>query len=433
MAALACITLLICHLLVRNLLGLKPLSNNGIFFGLWTALLFLHALNLSTFPPLSIQTGTFLILFFCIYTLTSIGYGKVLQAFIHKRNRPNRTQHSSVEKKMPAWMPILFVCAWALTFAQYLLVVSKEISLAFFLTGGAARSALSGSDEISITYYIPAYFYLAVAFRPCKSEIANRALLNNTTRTIVLVSLLFTAAKINFVSGAFLLYIGWFKKEKYSSSVLAKHSLAALALLYLFVATFAIFTGKVIDENVGSLSGVQDLFKLGLGALLYPYDYAVGSIAALDEIFRMSAFNSAYATGGYSVPVLYKIASTFGFTGNTKNLPPQFMEFVYINGVWTNVYTMFLDLIYDFGVYGSLLAAPALAVLNASLDSTERGTTSASLALLNACAKLSIFLSFINFRYGGTLFIAALIFYLSANSFLFIAYKRRTSSENKAI
>jgi oligosaccharide repeat unit polymerase len=179
---------------------------------------------------------------------------------------------------------------------------------------------------------------------------------------------------------------------------------------------FSLFTGKVIDKNVGSANTISDILSFGTSALLYPYEYMIGSLAAFNEV-ALHPQEGGFPPGAYSISFVYNALAKLGFTSSSLQLPDHLREFVHVGGIDTNVYTFLYDFVLDFGLVGSLLAAPLLATLHTYLDNRSSTTKSIPEFLLIYISILAGFLSFVSFRYGDTLFMATAVLALLHNMY----------------
>ena len=230
---------------------------------------------------------------------------------------------------------------------------------------------------------------------------------------VVFASLFMTAAKMNAISASFLVYTIWFNRNNYGLSNFSRHFLFIGVLGYIFIFSYSLFTGKVVDQSVGSIESFSDILKFGKSGYLYPYEYLNSSLAALDYTFnRPSTTDPSFLWGGYSFYSVYRIAAAFGFLSDAAALPSQLYGFVQFDHVDTNVYTFFYDLIIDFGDIGALLFALPHAMLHAFLDMRETRTSNVAFILLTNVSKLTAFLSFVTFRYGDTIFVFVLAIWL---------------------
>ncbi|MFG6581120.1 O-antigen polymerase [Sulfitobacter sp. 1A13191] len=406
---------LICSIaLITRAKNLLFFSNLSVFLGIWSILMTLYSLNLSVFPKLSgsltLYILTFHFLYIFIYFLTASGFptsrGANTAPAYYDQTNPQLKRHLSFASQ-------LSFALWAFFFVKFLASLQSVGGAAVFLTGGGARKMLSETEGVSLTFYVFAYLFLVTAMLLVPHLTRYRKVAVYAGILFVLGSLLLTAAKVNVVSGAFLIYAIWFNRKKIGFANFCRQFGALVILGYAFIFLFSAFTGKVVDKSVGSIDNISDVLRYGKSAFLYPYDYLVGSLAALDYRFA-SIHSSDYSNlvGGHSFYSVYRIASAFGLISDTADLPDQFYGFVWFGGVNTNIYTFLYDLMLDFGEIGALLFAPLLAMLHASLDMRETIGRNIALIMLSNISKLSAFLSFVNFRYGDTVFVFSLFVWL---------------------
>ncbi|MBL4767937.1 MAG: oligosaccharide repeat unit polymerase [Rhodobacteraceae bacterium] len=395
---------------LKRLTNSVTFSNMSIFLGVWILLLFLFLIRLRPFEPLSLELQLYLTTFFALY------------AFSYFLTAAKSTSKARVAK--PAiWCDRyrasigrfagFFFILWAALFLLFINSIQANISVMLLVTQGGARKALSELHNINLWFYLFGYLFLiAATMRPWGPSIFWRVLMV-LAFVIVLASMLLTAAKVNFVSAIFLVYVVWFNKVPRSKMTLLRHAVYVVFGLYFFIFSFSLFTGKVIDANVGSTASFADILHFGANALFYPYDYLVSSLAALNKVF-LSSQNHSYAFGSTSFFSLYKILTAFGLLTSDISLPSQFQSFVTVGGVNTNIYTIFYDLIFDFGIFSSLFMGVFLGLFHGTLDKAEYYGARPSLSFLSQISKLSALLSFINFRYGDTIFILAVSIWLAA-------------------
>ncbi|WP_081035955.1 O-antigen polymerase [Rhodobacter capsulatus] len=389
-------------------------SNLSVFLGVWAMIFFLYSLNLSVFPELSWDLYFYLLTFFSFYIFVYIVFASAFQSS-QRESTPvvHLVEGNSRFKRKLVGAAILSFAAWSIFFFLFLRSFGSVSGVIFFLTAGGARKAISNSEGVSLTYYVFAYLFLIVAV----------LLLPHLTRIwksvtyfcmlVVFVSLFMTAAKMNVISASFLVYIIWFNRNNYGFSNFYRHSLFILVFGYIFIFAYSLFTGKVVDQSVGSAESFSDILKFGKSGYLYPYEYLNSSLAALDYTFNIPLKTDPSSLwGGYSFYSVYRIAAAFGLFSDTAALPSQLYGFVQFGHVDTNVYSFFYDLIIDFGDVGALLFAFPHAMLHAFLDMREKRTSNVAFILLTNISKLTAFLSFVTFRYGDTIFVFVLAIWL---------------------
>jgi|GEM_PF-5740097 len=385
------------------------LSNTSIFLGLWSLLLFLYSLNLSVFDSLTPLVLAFFVAFFMLYSLTIflvpavLLYGKRLP-----KNFISCGKYFYGEVLIPLWAMRLTFILWVIFFYSFLSAMDSKIGLYVYILSGKGRTLIGEMGDINTSYYIFAYLYLVLTcLSPCQSSLLKR-LFRRSAQILVLASLILTSAKVNFVSAVFLIYIIWFNRSGFRPKSMAIQFIALIVGFYLFIFLFSILTGKVIDRNIGSTTGISDVLNFGMGAFLYPYDYAVGSIGALNHVF-FNEVQSGYVWGAHVFRKFYEVLPIIGWSDYNLKLPPTFDAFVCLDGVDTNVYTFLYDLIRDFGIVPTLCFAVFLGCFHAYLDVQERTSSFFAIHLLSNVSKLDAFLSFAGLRYTGTFFLATVI------------------------
>lgn len=404
MLPLLLVSLLVCFFILMLTSRTLAISNFSIFIGLWIVLVALYHLNLAGFDPLGLELQFYLTVFFCLYTL--IYYCTTVSLRAKNVSIKGQVRRTDWFRKRNRRFMVAFFLLWFLMFAMFVWSVGVELMILLILQGGA-RASLSAAENVNIWFYLFGYlFILSAAYHGAPRKLMWRALWYLAC-ALVLMSMLLTAAKINFVSAVLLCYIVWYNKEPRLRILLVKHAAFAIVGLYTFIFLYSVYTGKVIDPNVGSAEGLSDILKFGAKAFLYPYDYLTGSLAALNEVFS-NTLQHRYAPGSQSFYSVYKIVEQFGLLPADVELPPQFYSFVDVGNVYTNVYTLFYDLWLDFGQIASLAMAIGIGALHAFLDQSEVKGASPPLYYFSEISKLSAFLSFVNFRYGDTIVVLSL-------------------------
>lgn len=401
MTLFAILIVTLCFVGLRLQTATMTFSNASVFLGTWVLLLCLYQLDLAGFDPLSFEMQLYIGVFFSIYGL--------VYYMTYRSRAPGRTSRveqtssqASFQASNRVFMYVFFVL-WALLFLVF--VRSLGLGGVFLLiTGGGARRALSEAENVNIWFYLFGYLFLvaAVYARLPRGLIKRVAFL--AICGVVLSSMLVTAAKINFVSAVFLIYFVWYNKVPRPARELAVHAAVSVVGLYAFIFLFSIYTGKVVDTSVGSAASLTDVLQYGRDAFMYPYEYFVSSLAALNQVFFYTDQHQ-FAPGSVSFYSVYQILGRVGVLPGGIELPPQFLSFVVVGEVETNVYTLFYDILVDFGPFASILVAVGLGVLHGNLDHAEYWGTRPEILYVSQVSKLSAFLSFINFRYGDTIVI----------------------------
>ncbi len=378
-------------------------SNMSIFLGVWIALLGLYQLKLVPFDPLSLELQLYLTTFFGLYGFsyftgsTAFGYARTPRSHLIKKLSIQSSNRAFMYLFLILWLALIIVFVRSVSINGLIMIVSQ----------GGARKAITNLENVKISFYLFGYLFLIAASVSALPKSFIRRVLFFTIIGIVLGSMLVTAAKINFVSASFLIYIVWYNNRHRSIITLLRHFGLAIIALYAFIFIFSLYTGKVIDKSIGSISSIQDILQFSSDAFLYPYEYFVGSLAALNKVF-LYAEPHTYLPGSISFYSVYQILMRLGMIDSGAQLAPQFYDFVTVGGVTTNVYTFLYDLFLDFGLFFPLIAALFLGFIHSRLDVTEQRGGLPELIYLSQVSKLSAFLSFVNFRYGDTIFILAL-------------------------
>lgn len=391
-------------LVLRRTVNALAFSNFSVFLGIWIALLFLHSLKLRGYDDLSIDILLYIVVFFSIYFVTYI-----LATIISARDKFKFKSANESRFSTDLICAILFAL-WAGFFIIFIKTLGGTGSFISLLSSGGARLELNIIGGINVSYYIFAYFFIIAASMGNPLRSRAKKIVYAFAVIVVLFSLLFTAAKVNFMTASFILYAMWFNRNGFGWKAFLIHSIILIVLMYVFIFTFAIYTGKVFDQNLGSVASISDILNISSSAFMYPYDYITGSIAALNEVFELQT-NSDYPTGSISFGFLYKALALLGLLDWNIQLPPHNEEFVLVSGLDTNVYTFIYDIKRDFGV-ASLIIASILGLLHQYLDRSEWIGARISLINLSQASKVSAVLSFVNFGYGGTFFAVAFLIFI---------------------
>ena len=140
-----------------------------------------------------------------------------------------------------------------LLFLYFFFTIHTSIGFSNYFLSNSARQVLHNLDQesnINISYYLFGTFYLwGRMYYKLKYDTGN-----NFLTIIVAISLLFTAAKMNFVFATIGILLILFHYKKYTYKKVFKRLIPLFIAFFTFLISFSIFTGKVIDKNVGSIS-----------------------------------------------------------------------------------------------------------------------------------------------------------------------------------
>lgn len=394
--------------------GNNRASNLLVFTFTWSVCLILYNLDLSVFPDLSENLKLYIMSFMSLYIISYVSVYSLLTYSAKSRLNFQYIYRVNLVK--------LFFFLWALFLGLFLIKVSLTIGIANYLTSGTARSSIKDISEthgVNISYYMFAYLFLI----SCFYEGFNKVKI--TLTVLVSLSLVFTAAKMNFVVYCLLAYVLYINKSNVQYKKVGFQLLFLVVAFYLFIFVFSLFTGKVIDQNVGSAENIEDILQFGSSALLYPYNYLVGAVAALDEVFFHCNF--ACVDSDYMSNVLariYRFGSSLGLNSFLPDIPSHNKPFVNINGINTNVYSFHYELIADFGIYGAILSASLLAFVHATLDFlSKRERIRFTLYALNSLIVVFTLLTVISFRYFNTIIMMCLFLFFIEVAFGKVIYK----------
>lgn len=406
-ALVTTMTLLLVLLFTYRMNRRNILTNKNILAGVFTLVVALHSLNLAYFQPLSLKLGAFIIFFFLIYALTAAVATYKFDSKMRFRKSRSGIATVYVNTKIKK---IVFML-WLVSFVQFLFFLNSTVGILGYFTSGLARKIMSQDIDINIYFYIFGYLYITLTLASARPHNKRGQLFELISIGLILISLLTTAAKINFISGCFLVYVLWFRRNNNNLRDLFVHGFYGLLLMYAFIVIFSLFTGKVVDRNFGAVTSVSDFFQLSYAFFLYPYEYVAGALEALNSVFG-NLNSSNYSFGSYSFNAIYRALITLNLPGATDNIPFKAGEFVVLSAFNTNVYTFFYDPLLDFGAFVTALLAIPLAILHSYLDSKETYNPSLGVTILSSSSKLCCFISFADFKYGDTYFIVSVLIFL---------------------
>jgi len=387
----------------------KYLNNDNyslyfIFNLSWIIMISLYIMNFNDLPMISLFLKLYLSIYFIIVNLSYFIVRKLSISHISIRIEDSYNFNKKI-------LSILFLL-WIIFLLYFLMKVYTTIGFEKFFLSNAARKIiheLGKEYNINISYYIFGTYYLwgLTYLNVSRNE------RHKFKYIIVLSSLLLTAAKMNFVMAILgSIFI------KYHYSNLSYKKILLLILPYIggfliFLVLFAIFTGKVVDSSVGSITSLEDIKNITFGVLLYPYTYLVSSLFALDyyvnHIINSNGYEIDYMFRYILLP-LYKILAKFDLV---NNVPSHILSFVYIDGFKTNVYSFFYVLFHDFGLIGSLFFGILSSWLFALFDFNIKFNKSFLLYLMYGYLAVGSFLSIISYRFNTTIFIGFLLFFAS--------------------
>jgi len=388
----------------------KKLSNPNlsIFFVFnfsWLITIILYQLNLSVFPPLSFELKLYLIAFLLCYITSYYIVRKFIIGKVY-------LFVSNVDFDRAKVITDFLLLLWFLFLLYFFYQIRSIGGILEYLSDGGARTALKDLSEdsgVNISFYLFGTLFIIARLYLIFLNIKKQSYSSFMVIIVVLASMLLTAAKINFMYCVMLIYFCWFNAKNKKTSLLFIHSVGILGLMYVFIVAFSFFTGKVVDSNVGSMNDFSDVFLLGGAALLYPYDYVVGSLAALDY-FIMNQYVNSSEFFVYTFSRVYKVAIYFFGKDAFPTIPAHSLPFVSISGVSTNVYSMHYELINDFGFFGALISSIALAALNSFLDFNFKKSKSLFVYILFYLSLVCSALSTISLKYTDTIYLISFIF-----------------------
>lgn len=408
---------------IQRSLKLMRLSVFFVFNASWLITLILYELNLSVFPEIDLASYSYLLSYLLLFNISYFIFYLVISN--HKKINPShgfsicdKSGDASILHADRFFSDYLFI-AWLVLLVVFFYQISKSYGVVNYLIDGGARKILSNLNEsddssINISYYI--FGTLFVIFRLVEWELHNINLTKIAILKVVVVcfSLLLTAAKVNFVYLCMIIYFIYFIVKNKTYFNLIGHVSVLVSIFYLFIIAFAFFTGKVIDENVGSMESFDDVFRLGKSTLLYPYDYLVGALAAFNEFFIHKPNMEQSEFGSYMFKRVYQLLSLIVNKNNLPSLPPSQTPFVNINGINTNVYTMHYFIVNDLGPYLAIIFSVVQGVYFSWLDFIKANCKNTSFNVLFYLTLANTVLSLITFKFSDTLYFSAIcIFFIS--------------------
>lgn len=374
-------------------------SNFSTFFlfnSSWIVLIALYLMDFNALPIISDFTKIYIFLYFLISNCAYIIFRSL------KSTRLRIT--TNVNDKTGLKLLNIFLILWAIFFLYFLYTIYSSIGLSNYFFSNSARQILNTLDtesNVNISYYIYGTFY-------CWGRIYFNLKYGNKKKYIlfiVAISLLFTAAKMNFIFAMIGSLLILFHYKKYSYMKVLNKIIPITIGFFIFLISFAIFTGKVIDKNIGSISSLNDLNDLTIGVLLYPYTYIVSTLFSLDNYINTVITNGqAYDNFFYMFIILYKAVNKIGFD---IDVPSHILPFVYIDSFETNVYTFFYEILHDFGLGGTMFfgifCALIFSIFDFNLKKNDKGLL---FYLFYAYLGTACFLSIIAFKFNTTMFVS---------------------------
>ncbi len=200
-------------------------------------------------------------------------------------------------------------------------------------------------------------------------------------------------------------------------------------ILFLLMALIAFsFTTR---DGYGDSSGIGELFEL-LKYLVSSYLF--GPLYAFDDFFKFTigtASNSTYLDD-YNAGGVYTFYSLFSFLGFEKQFPVgTYAETGFVDGIFeTNIFTAFRGLIYDFGVFGSILVLMVIGfVFNYNYYFARRDCGPLRLAFASITIPFGFIIYLISPFMANYLFLQVAIIFI----FLKMAFKKQNYASNSSI
>ncbi|MCG9544421.1 oligosaccharide repeat unit polymerase [Vibrio sp. Isolate33] len=393
-------------LMIFTVIALKSRLNNGglslflVFNITWLFAIFLAQLDLSSFGELSVEIRLYLLCYLLFFNLAYIIFylsfkDKLNLAFYDKYEFENLKNIAGLTKL--SWM------IWFSLFLVFIVTIENEIGLFNFLFSGQARASI---NEINNDAGVLIYYYIFGSLSCCitvyKSCFTKLSKIECIGIVVVLLSLLLTGAKINFITCIIMMF-GVKYRLKYTNDIrLIYFGIIAVVLFYLFIILFSVFTGKAIDNDVGSLDSLNDLSSLTINVLLYPYDYAIGALYALDE--KLFTHNSVIVEP-YLPTILNKfyliVNKVLGFEYISVN--SSVLDFIEVGEVVTNVYTMHLAIINELSLLGAFLSSIVLGFVLSAVDYFSKMKRNFTVTFLYASFLPVCVLSLVAYKFNDTI------------------------------
>lgn len=401
----------------------------------WLFTLTLFEFNLSVFPTLDMSVYLYLIgyllMFNIIYIFSYLFFGNNYKSkIIDDCAIGYETSRGVADQKKYAIDDYLFI-AWAIFVLVFVYQINVSYGFINYLSDGSARQVLldineSDNSNINLSYYMFGTLY--VLFRLVKWELVNESLsiLDKIKISTIMISLLLTAAKMNFVYLCLMIYFISFLKRNKTYSQLLTHAFIIIFVFYIFIISFAFFTGKVIDDNIGSMSALNDVYDLGKATLLYPYNYLVGSLSAFNEFFLNKPNNEHSEFCSYMFSRFYQLMSIIINKEYLPIIPPHSAPFVNINGINTNVYTMHYHIVNDLGPFFAMIIAALQGIYFSWLDVCKRFFKNTYINVLFYLTLSNSILSLISFKFNDTMYIFTILLLIGSLSF---DYLRRDNAK----
>lgn len=230
-------------------------------------------------------------------------------------------------------------------------------------------------------------------------------MVTQSSKLAFLVSLCF------YMSGAIIAKIYHKQMSLPKVSGLPKLILGTTALGFLVLISFVSRLGEFDPRSLGAITDPL-LFSI--------YSYTLGQMYAFADFFSYTINHPSmnyYANEYYSWGA-YTFASIFDMVGIGKDFPPgMYNESVWYRDVFeTNIFTLFRGLIYDFGVFGSLIFIFLFGVFSHAVTFHVLRKTSAWFALSTFLALLV----FIFMGYLFSVFVARYVFLTAAVTWLLL-------------
>ncbi|MEZ9027589.1 O-antigen polymerase [Vibrio cyclitrophicus] len=410
-------------LMIFTVIALKARLNNGglslylVFNMTWLIAIFLAHLNISSFGELSVEVRLYLLCYLLAFNLSYVIF------YLSFKGETSLDFHENYDFKSLKNIAALTKLSWLIWFFLFLVFVvtiEKEIGIFNFIFSGQARANINKINNdagVLIYYYI--FGSLSCCLAVYKSCFTKLYKVEYIGITLVLLSLLFTGAKINFITCIIMMFGVKYRLTNTNDIRLIYFSIIAVVLFYLFIILFSVFTGKAIDNDVGSLDSLSDLSSLTTNVLLYPYDYAIGALYALDE--KLFTYNNVMFEP-YLPTILNKfyliVNKVLGFEYISAN--SSVLDFIEVGDVVTNVYTMHLAIINELSLLGAFLSSIVLGFVLSAVDYFSKIKRNFTVTFLYASFLPVCILSLVAYKFNDT------ILYLSFLLLVCALFKRVT-------
>lgn len=387
----------------------KKLRNNNyssfiLFNGSWIIVVSLYLLGSNFLPSLSEFTIIYILIYFSLSNTAYIFFRLSRSLSLRITTKVNyRISHRILK---------IFFFLWLLYFLYFLTSIYTSVGFREYFLANSARKimqSLGKETEINLSYYIFGTFYCwGCLYHNLKYDRKKVLWLS-----IVGLSLLLTAAKMNFITAIIGGLIIIFHYRNYSYTKVLKLIIPILIGFFLFLISFSIFTGKVIDKNIGTITTWNEINNLTTGVLLYPYIYLVSAIFSLDyyinEIILRGIQNDSFF---YVLTPIYKVLYKVGVVNED---PSTILPIISIDSYQPNVYTFFYEVLHDFGLFGTIIFGVFSSFIFSTLDFNVKKGGSILFYLFYATVSTCIILSVVAYKFHSTLFgiiVLIILFYI---------------------